>query len=841
MSAAPRGWGPALDALEQPLAFVCRGGVPTLRRVRDLEATLRALAHNAQLVAPSPAQRRELDSLIGALPPSLASPEVRLARLQRCWGIVRELRSPKSTSPAAEPPDVSQATGPKTSGGAAVKSALKASNRDVEDTAQELSPAAPVQFVKGVGPRIAEFLAQRALRTVDELLRFWPRRYEARGQHQTIGELRPGEKVSVEALVASRTTRMLGRRRVLEVILRDASGVLRLVWFRVPGRGYADRFETGRWVRVSGKVTRYRQHLQMAHPETQFLDGDGRDVSSAGDEVVPIYLDVPHVRPAQLRRIIDQALPAAGAMVDVIPPNLAIKRGWAPFAEAVTALHRPPAEAALSELLERSTPWHRRLSYEELLMLQLAVLRRKADAARESGIPVPLTQPLVETAEAMFPFTLTAAQARVLGELEGDLRQPVPMHRLVQGDVGSGKTAVALTTAAAVARAGLQAAVMAPTELLAEQHARAALRSLPRLGIRVGLLTGQLSSSDRRSTLAQLATGHINVVIGTHALIQEKVRFQALALGIVDEQHRFGVKQRARLVELGREGLGTPPHILAMTATPIPRTLALTVYGDLDLSVIDALPPGRTPIRTRLVRDSDRSKVYDSVRQQIDRGGQAYVVYPLVEESDREGMARLRDATSAAEELANGPLSGVRVGLLHGRMPSDEKDRVMRGFAAGDIKVLVATTVIEVGIDVPNATLMVIEHAERFGLSQLHQLRGRVGRGERASECILVAQYTRSEEAWRRLRVMERTHDGFVIAEEDLAIRGPGDFLGTRQSGLPLLAMANLARDQDLLAMAREDAEVVLAADPSLELPEHKGLLMAFTRFREQWEWAQVG
>jgi ATP-dependent DNA helicase RecG len=426
-------------------------------------------------------------------------------------------------------------------------------------------------------------------------------------------------------------------------------------------------------------------------------------------------------------------------------------------------------------------------------------------------------------AGGILPFTPTRAQLRVLGEIDHDLRLVQPMQRLLQGDVGSGKTAVALTAAAALARAGLQTALMVPTELLAEQHARTAAKLLTPLGISSALLTGSTPAARRRSLLADLRSGALSLLIGTHAVIQDTVVFAALALGIVDEQHRFGVLQRAQLQKLGRDSLGTTPHMLVMTATPIPRTLALTVYGDLDTSVIDELPPGRTQIITKLYADRLRDTAYSRLVEAVAQGRQAYVVYPLVESSDKEGMSELRDATGAAQELAAGALQGLRLGLLHGRLHSEEKDAVMRAFAAHELDVLVATTVIEVGIDVPNATVMVIENAERFGLSQLHQLRGRVGRGSDQSHCFLLVQRP-SEDAWRRLMVMEQSSDGFRIAEEDLAIRGPGDFVGTRQAGLPELSLAELGRDQKILLQARADATALLAHDPNLMLPVHAPL-----------------
>ncbi|MEM6732183.1 MAG: ATP-dependent DNA helicase RecG, partial [Myxococcota bacterium] len=539
---------------------------------------------------------------------------------------------------------------------------------------------------------------------------------------------------------------------------------------------------------------------------------------------------------------VGKSLSKAPRRTDDAPDEVREKRDLPGLGESVAALHLPPPDAPVTALDEGDTQWQRRLVYEELFLLQLVVLGRRSQIALETGYPLSLEQSLDRVAASLFPFELTGAQARVLAQIESDLGRAEPMHRLIQGDVGSGKTAVAFAAAAAAAQAGVQTALMAPTEILAEQHARNALKVLPKAGVRVALLTGSMTASEKRRTLQGLETGAIDVVVGTHAVIQSSVKFKRLALGIVDEQHRFGVMQRARFLEQGREGLGATPHMLVMTATPIPRTLALTVYGDLDVSVIDELPPGRTPIETFLFREGQRSQVYKQVRREVEAGRQAYVVFPLVEESEAEGMEQLRDATSSASELADGMLRGLRIALLHGRMSADEKDRVMRAFSSHQIDVLVSTTVVEVGVDVPNATVMVIENSERFGLSQLHQLRGRVGRGEHASQCFLVTRGTSSDDAWRRLNVMVRTNDGFKIAEEDLEIRGPGDFIGTRQSGLPLLSFANLARDQGVLEDSREDARILLERDPKLEDPRHAELKAAFGRsWSDRLELAQIG
>lgn len=823
-----------LDALEKPLRFASRGRFENLDRVKGLAATLRAAAGRARELV-SEDRSGALDLLIGAIPADDAPRGERIARLQTCLTQVERLRGARSSeepTPRLEPrlqePQVHRAAAEKSGPAAGVPS-------------KQVDLDASVQFIKGVGPRIAELLASRDLRTVGDLLHFLPRRYEDRRGQRNIADLAEGSLATVEAQVLAKSLHSRRGKRMLEVAVGDATGVLHLKWFRVPGKTFADRFVEKRRLRVSGQVKRYRGALEMVHPETTVVDTCD-EPGRIEDAIVPVYAEVEGVRPIKLRQVIDRALPSVDLLDDVLPPALVAKRGLPSLADSIRALHRPQLGASLDALHDNRTPWHRRLIYEELLMVQLAVLQRKARTAREPAVAIGLTGSLADTAHQLFPFEMTGAQRRVLGEIEGDMRCAVPMSRLLQGDVGSGKTAVAVAACAAVARAGYQAMIMAPTEILAEQHARVALETLSAAGYRVALLTGSVTGSERRRILEELAVGTIQVVVGTHALIQDEVQFARLGLGIVDEQHRFGVKQRARIVALGRQRLDRTPHMLVMTATPIPRTLALTVYGDLDLSLLDELPPGRTPVETRLFRDKQRRQVYQRVRHEVERGRQAYVVFPLVEGSDAEGLERVLDATSSAEALANGPLDGVSVGLLHGRMGGDEKDAVMRRFIAGDVQVLVSTTVIEVGIDVPNATVMVVEHAERFGLSQLHQLRGRVGRGEHQSVCLLVSSYTPSEDAWRRLKIMEQTNDGFVIAEEDLAIRGPGDFLGTRQSGQPLLAVANLARDQHILQQAREDAAELLAHDPDLEAVEHHALRDTVTRsWQDRLELAQIG
>ncbi len=804
----------ALEALAAPLRFISRNDYEHVDRVKDLDGTLkRAIAH-AQEVAPE-VWRPRLARLAEHVPPPEAPRAERIAAYAALAVAIEQLRAePLEPAPAGA---------------------------DQRPSDRTLALDAPVQFVKGVGPRLAELLAHKGLVAVEDLLRFLPRRYEDRRGKQAIRELTPGTIASVEGEVMAKALKTPRGRRTLDVALGDATGVLRLKWFRVPGKGFADRFEKGRRLRVSGPVTLYQGALQMVHPETQVVDAE-TESAPLEDAIVPIYGEVEGLRPAHLRNVVAAAVHAAHQLPEVLPLALRRRHRLPALSESLEALHAPPPGTSLDALHAMSTPWQRRLIYEELFLVQLAVLRRQVRTLREPGWAVGLGETLATTARRLFPFTLTRAQQRVLAEIESDLKRAAPMNRLLQGDVGSGKTAVALAAAVGVAQAGAQAAIMAPTEILAEQHARVALPVLQRAGIRAGLLTGATGGAERRELVDALVTGSLQVIVGTHALIQDDVQFKALALAVVDEQHRFGVMQRARLVAKGRESLGSTPHTLVMTATPIPRTLALTVYGDLDISLIDELPPGRRPVHTELFRDRDRAAVYARARHEVEAGRQAYVVFPLIEGSDAEGMSELRDLTSGAEYLAEGPLAGLKLALLHGRMSADDKDRVMRALQAGEVQVLVATTVIEVGIDVPNASVMVVEHAERFGLSQLHQLRGRVGRGAHKSFCFLIANCGPTSDAWRRLKVMEETSDGFRIAEEDLAIRGPGDFLGTRQAGLPLLSVANLARDQKILQLAREDATALLARDPELEAPEHQALRERVTAvWRDRLDLANIG
>ena len=691
-----------------------------------------------------------------------------------------------------------------------------------------------LQYVKGVGPRKAESLALKGYRTVEDLLFHLPFRYEDRSNFATIDSLRPGSRATISGRVISsvlKRTRKPGF-TIFEAVVDDGTGGLALVWFNQPY--LRDIIKTGRDVILYGEVgiSRYRARVaQMENPQYEIVADDGAEAIHTG-RVVPIYQRLADLSPRMVRTIMHNILAALPDKIpDPLPPSLAQGRGLMPRGTAIRAVHFPGEGADLDAYQARTSEGHRRLIFEEFFLLQLALgLRRQGMEQEQRAVAYQTTVAIREKLRSVLPFHLTEAQKRVFKEIVGDLTSPRPMNRLLQGDVGSGKTIVALLAMLLAVENGRQSALMAPTEILAEQHYRGIARLLEKARYRVQLLTGTMTAAARRPVLRSIEEGYVQILIGTHALIQEKVTFKDLGLVVIDEQHRFGVVQRAALRGKGKGGVS--PDVLVMTATPIPRSLALTIYGDLDLSVIDELPPGRRAIKTHLRPESGRARIYDFIRAEAAQGRQAYVVLPLVEESEKSD---LRAAVAMAAELQKKTLRDLRVGLVHGRMKPEERDKTMKGFAAGEIDVLVSTTVIEVGIDVPNATVMVVEHAERFGLSQLHQLRGRVGRGAHASHCILVHGEDLSSEAGRRLAVMKESSDGFHIAEKDLEFRGPGEFLGTRQSGLPEIRIGNIIRDQALLEEARREAAAILEeirAGSSATVTRHRPLL---EHMRRQW------
>ncbi len=702
-----------------------------------------------------------------------------------------------------------------------------------ERSARRARLRAPLADIPGLHASPRALLEERDHLTAEQALAFWPKAYQDRTRTRPIADLRPGEEGIVLGQVRSaRPHRMRNGRPMLKVELADASGRVDLTFFNPPPWRLR-QFGVGQTLLASGKVSEgYGGRRQMSQPEVEILrPGDSANFG----RVVPFYAGPADYQHPALRnlmkRLCDEVAPYA---VDDLPAAVRARRNLLPAGRALAQAHFPPPGTDPLHAAERATPAFRRLVFEELFFLQLALALRRRGVRGEPGIAFEAGPERLREAVGLLPFALTASQRRSLEEIARDMGRAEPMNRLLQGDVGSGKTAVAFAAMVLAVRSGWQAALMAPTEILAQQHSRTMRGWLAGSGIELALVGAQARGKAQRAVREALATGCAQIAVGTHALLEQGVDLARLGLVVVDEQHRFGVLQRAKLI-----GKGLRPDVLVMTATPIPRTLALAFYGDLDESKITELPPGRTPVETKVFGDSQRKRAYDLLRRELEVGRQAYVVYPLVAESEKTDLA---DATTGAEELAN-LFSPRPVALVHGRMRSEEKERVMARFRSGEVAVLVATTVIEVGVDVPSASVMVVEHAERFGLSQLHQLRGRVGRGSAKSSCLLIAHFGRAgDEARQRLRVMEETQDGFEIARADLRIRGPGELVGTRQSGQKLFQIADLYRDEVILEEAREEACALVEADPELSLPEHAAAAEALTaRWAERLSLAQVG
>jgi ATP-dependent DNA helicase RecG len=686
----------------------------------------------------------------------------------------------------------------------------------------------PLRFLKGIGPKRAEELEKFGLKSVEDLLYHLPFRYEDRREIKKIRDATIGRDETFVGELRRLHKRYNPRRRaqLLVASLVDDSGVLGLLWYRAPAY-LSNSLKPGQRLLVHGKVeAEPGGQKRIVHPEFDILEGD--DVGSL-PQIVPVYVHPAGLSLSLLRKWIIQALSQYGHYLpDRLPAATKQHQGLLGLTEALTQLHQPSPTADLVKLNGFFSVPHRSVVFDELFYLQLGLGLRKQRRNREEGVSLSsASQGLAARMRALLPFKLTGAQERVLREIDENMNSAQAMQRLVQGDVGVGKTIVAWLASLRVIENGYQAAWMAPTELLAEQHFRNVSRYAGVLGVKAALLTGSLAARDRKALLERIAGAEISFVIGTHALIQEGVLVPRLGLGVIDEQHRFGVVQRLSLQRLLSANsrtapIGKQPHLLLMSATPIPRSLAIVLYGDMEVSFLDEMPPGRLPVQTKVYYEKDRRRVYQLVSKQLRAGRQAFIVYPLVEPS--EELTQVRDASQMAEKMRQGVFKEFGVGLVHGKMSTAERDDVMRSFRDGALGVLVATTVIEVGIDIPNASVMVIEHAERFGLSQLHQLRGRVGRGSAAGYCLLINRAPHNDLAGKRLAVMERERDGFKIAEADLAMRGPGEFLGTRQSGFGDFRLANLVRDAKILIAARKEAQAWLDTDPELTSFESSGL-----------------
>lgn len=793
-----------LQKIEQPLHFAAKDDFKNLTHIKELGKSLRGLIALQISVIPPAAKNifePPLENIMRIFSDYDAQDiPVKKTKILEASQIVERLINAANNFDARKPVSAAQ------------EEQITQRIADLKTSGEKL--ALPVQFLKGVGPKMAARFAAKKINTVEDLLYFLPRTYEDRREVRKINKLETGKVQTIIAEVVLSELRYYGKRRILEVTVSDNTAALTAKWFKGQMSYLTGIFKKGTRVIFTGNVTPNYSGKSMIHPDYEVLEEEDEENLLNFKRIVPVYSETEGLRQKYIRKIMDTALENYSRYIaSPIPMEICRKRNLVNIREAMLNVHFPGQEATMESLISGRSEAHRRLIYDEFFFFQLGMAVKKSGRVLEKGISFSVDGSLIQKFYASLPFTLTGAQTRVIAEILQDLKAASAMNRLLQGDVGSGKTLVAMAAMITVCENGYQGALMAPTEILAKQHYATLSTWAQSVGLQVVLLTGSMAGALRSDVLAQIKSGKAGIIVGTHALIQEDVDFRKLGLVVIDEQHRFGVLQRATL-----RNKGINADVLVMTATPIPRTLAMTVYGDLDVSVIDEMPPGKKPVRTVLMNESRRQAMYENIHKELARGHQAFIVYPLVEQSEN---LDLKDATKMAEHLQKDIFPDYGVGLIHGKMKDKEKDSVMRDFLDNKIAILVATTVIEVGIDVPRASLMVIEHAERFGLSQLHQLRGRVGRRDIPSSCILLADYKVSADARKRLKVMEKTTDGFALAEEDLAIRGPGDFLGTRQSGLPDFRVASIIRDARILNDAKEDAFALAARDPLLEKPEH--------------------
>jgi ATP-dependent DNA helicase RecG len=793
---------PAIDKLRKMIALEIEQGYENKAVIGGLDRVLGWWPQEARRDCGSSHQREVIESVVGLIVNygALTDKETRarsIAELQERLSAIETAETPQEVRPTTPPPTRT------------ASAEASAQEEDLDDSTR-VGLNSPVTAISGIGPTQAKRLKRLGVETIGDLLYLFPRRHEDYSSLKPIGKLAYGEQVTVIGTIrATRVKRTRGGATIVNTVVADGSGKIQATWFNQPY--LADQFKRGRQIVLSGTVDEYLGRPVMSSPTWEPLDAD---LVHTG-RLVPVYPLTQGLNARWLRRIMKRTIDYwTKRLPDHLPSHIRDRLDLMPLERAVAQMHFPDDPQSLAQS-------RRRLTFDEFFVLQIGVLRQRQEWQSQPGILIPVDRAKLEAFLSVLPYELTGAQQKALEEILTDLSGDAPMSRLLQGDVGSGKTVVALATMYVVASAGYQTSIIAPTEILAEQHFRSAVAMLGQHDLNVALLTGSVPPSEKDAIYAGLAAGQINVLVGTHAVIQEGVQFDKLALAIVDEQHRFGVRQRGAL-----RGKGYNPHILVMSATPIPRTLTLTAYGDLDLSLIDEMPPGRQPIQTKWFAEPERERAYRFLGSQVEKGRQAYIICPLVEESEK---IEAKAAVEEYERLQKAIFPDLRLGLLHGRLKSAEKEEAMRRFGEHELDILVSTSVVEVGIDVPNATVMLVEGANRFGLAQLHQFRGRVGRGEHASYCILLADST-TDVSEERLRAIEETQDGFKLAEKDLEMRGPGDFFGTRQSGLPDLKLASLG-DTHTLELARREARELFALDPDLAHPDHRLLARQVDEF----------
>ena len=814
-----------LSRLDKPLQYAARNNFANLPKLRDLESFVR---HQIQALQSLPLPDA-MPGLLAQLSEAVLDFDgqaltEKQQRVQQAAHILTGLHalSDGGNAPAASAPAPSPAAAPEPEAAAVCEDFL----------------TQPVQYLRGIGPRRADLLAKLSLHTVGDLLWCLPVRYEDRRNLTPLGMLQAGTRQTFCGTVTAFQLHHTSRGKSFAILrLEDSSAPLTCKWFQHRGLALQERFPIGARVVGNGLIAfnRYNGSREVVHPDLEVLDADDAGLIHFG-RLVPIYPLTAGLTQKSMRNLMHNTVENfAPHICETLPEAVCNAHRLPTLQQAMRGVHFPGDNADLEALNEQRTAFHARLVFEEFFLLELGLAirhREVRNTRRDKHYDRP--NHLGEALLKHLPFQLTAAQQRILNEILTDMRRPFPMNRLVQGDVGSGKTIVALLAMLLAVSNGQQAALMAPTEILAEQHLATLRALLQHLDLEVALLTGTVKGRSRQRLLQRISDGEVSVLVGTHALLYENVQFHGLGMIVVDEQHRFGVIQRAGLRQKGLR-----PDVLVMTATPIPRTLAMTLYGDLDLSTLDELPPGRLPVKTVLLSEKRREHAYDVVRREVGKGHQAYIVYPLIEESESLDLGA---AAAMAEHLRHTVFPEYEVGLLHGRLAAEERDAIMRAFVDGRIHILVSTTVIEVGVDVANATVMLIENAERFGLAQLHQLRGRVGRGAARATCLLLPGQKLSRESRQRLQVMQESTDGFYVAEQDLEIRGPGELLGTKQAGLPELRVGNILHHGVWLERARQSAFALLDQDPQLSRAEHRALLQAVqSRWGRQFELATVG